>query len=282
MPAPVSAVMKMAAKAKFAANGLMVPSNWKQPVGTAAEHFGKAFKDDEKITAPDTMVPPLFLPATMNKYHTKTQKDLNAQFASFIDKTCDAISAAFDNWHKLASIAGIVIVGPVATGGIVTGPPLEPLILAQGAKETPNLAKYTATVASVVSAAFLAYTLTIKVPGLPLYPAYAVWAGGPAAMGVPNVPVPMIALGPAPGLMAAPALKSAMIGKHADPMAPYNKELFDCLATAIAASFVMWQGTTQMTGVIGAGPVPSMAIVPVPVPGPVTGGTVIPKPGCFV
>ena len=87
-------------------------------------------------------------------------------------------------------MVGVVINGRHrVTGGQVVGPPLTPLILAQAPKGSPQELKYTNAIANVIGTAWLAYTATIKVPGLPWYPAFAAFPS-PVAPPTPNVPMP--------------------------------------------------------------------------------------------
>jgi len=96
MPAPQASAMQQLARLKFASFSIRVPTEWKPNAGgNSSDQFQTAFKSGELSTAPDTGTqPPLFLPQTMNKYHTDVQKKLNQQFGSFIDGICSAICSA--------------------------------------------------------------------------------------------------------------------------------------------------------------------------------------------
>src|SRR5271154_1981708 len=101
MPAPQASAMQQLARLKFTSFALTVPTGWQDPSGDPApSQYGKAFKDSEKTTAPGA--PPLFQPATMNKYHTDAQKMHIAKIGAFIDTTCSAICTAWDTWQKAA------------------------------------------------------------------------------------------------------------------------------------------------------------------------------------
>jgi len=71
----------------------------------------------------------------------------------FLDEISSAICSAWAAWQAAATMVGIVISGPVATGGQVVGPPLTPLILASGPKATPQEMKLTNAVANVIGTA---------------------------------------------------------------------------------------------------------------------------------
>lgn len=276
MPAPQAALMKQTAKALFMANALKVPKDWQQPSGEAGSQYSKAFKAGELATAPGA--PPLFIPASVNKYHTETQKMLNDKFGGFIDGICDAICSAWSTWQSAATMVGIVINAVTATGGQVVGPPLTPLILAQGPKDTAMMAAYSASVATAVGTLFLSATAAIKVTGMPWYPAFAAFPS-PVAPPTPNVPCPLIAIAASvPNILKKDALSGMMIGAHAT--APYAKELFDAISGAIETAVPIWLSTTMVTNVLGTGPIPSFAPPYVPV-GPVVAGVGTMTPGGF-
>jgi len=280
MPAPQSSIMKQLARLKFSGNGLMVPDKWKTPSGDpGAKHYGDAFKPSEKSTSPDPTAPPLFTPHSLNKYHTDTQKKLTQIFGSYLDGINDAICSAWGQWQTAAIMTGVMINGPVASLGQVVGPPLTPLILASGPKASPAELKYTTTIANVIGTAWLSYTATIKVPGLPWYPAFAAMPS-PMAPPTPNIPTPVIALTQVTASVSAATMKAQMIGQHGDPQAQYHKELFDAVCDAFEKSFLQWQTTTMVTNVLGFGPVPTFAPPVTPV-GPVVAGTGNMPPGGF-
>lgn len=276
MPAPQASAMQQLARLKFSGNALQTPHNWQPP--SNQEHYGKAFKDSEKNTAPHPGT--LFTPHTTNKYHTDTQGKLNDQIGDFIDKTCSAICSAWSQWQSTAVLTGVMIAGPTASVGQIVGPPLAPLIMASGAKNTPQLLKYTTTIANVIGMAWLTFTATVKVPGMPWYPAFAA-VPSPVAPPMPNVPTPFAALTQVPISISAQALKGQMVGQHGDPTAQYSQQLFDCIADAFEKSYNIWKASTMVTNVLGTGPVPTFAPPYVPV-GPVVGGVGNMTPGGFV
>lgn len=279
MPAPQASMMQQLARLKFTSFQIKVPQNWQEPSGDPdAKHYGDAFQPSEKTTAPGA--PPLFLPASMNKYHTDSQKMHIDKIGKFIDGICTAICSAWSTWQSAATMVGVVITGPTAMGGQVVGPPWTPLILAQGPKETPNLLKYTTAVANVLGTAWLSYTATIKVTGMPWYPAFAAFPS-PVAPPTPNVPCPVIALTQVTAPLSPAILKQQMVGALADPMAPFHDKLFEAICDAFDKVFLTWQGSTMVTNVLGTGPIPTFAPPYVPV-GPVVGGVGTMPPGGFV
>lgn len=278
MPAPQASAMQQLARLKFTSFNLKVPQNWKDPQGDPdAKHYSDAFKPDEKVTTPG--MPPLFQAATMNKYHTDAQKMHIAKIGSFIDTTCSAICQAWSTWQSAATMVGIVIAGPTATGGQIVGPPWTPLILASGAKSSPMEMKYTNVIAQVIGTAWLTFTATVKVTGMPWYPAFAA-VPSPVAPPAPNIPCPFAALTQVPVSISANVLKMQMVAQLADPQAPFHQELFEAIADAFEKSYNLWKVSTMVTNVLGTGPVPTFAPPYVPV-GPVVGGVGTMTPGGF-
>jgi hypothetical protein len=280
MPAPQASLMKQAARLKFSSNGLRVPDQWSQPTGDpGAQHYGDAFRPGESATSPDPTAPPLFVPHSANKYHTDVQKKLTEIFGGFIDGICDAICTAWSTWQSAATMVGVLINGPIASLGQVLGPPWTPIILAQGPKRSPQQLRYTTTIANVIGNGWLAYTATINVPGLPWYPAFTA-CPSPVAPPMPNIPNPVIALTQVTTAVSASTMKNLMIAQHGDPQAMYHRELFDAVCDAFEKMFLVWQTSTQVTNVMGTGPVPTFAPPVVPA-GPVVAGMGTMLPGGF-
>ncbi|HEY0193609.1 MAG TPA: hypothetical protein VGC42_20975 [Kofleriaceae bacterium] len=239
----------MLAKTKFASFNLKVPQNWQTPQGQPGEHYSRAFKPEEKQTAPAVGAPVLFQPQSLNKYHTDTQKMLHAKFSEYIDGICDAICTAWDTWQKAATMTGLLVVGPTVSVGQIIGPPLYPLIMAKAPKATPQLAKYSNAIAQVISTAWLAFTATIKVPGLPLFPAYAALPT-PVAPPMPHPPIPLATLPQMPATIMTQALKAQKLAMHADPTAQYAPELFEAVAYGFEQSYNLWKTTTTVNNIL--------------------------------
>jgi hypothetical protein len=279
MPAPQASAMQQLARATFMGKNLRVPSDWQEPSGDpAAKQYGQAFKDSEKATSPGA--PPLFTPASLNKYHTDAQKKLISDFGQFIDGICSAICSAWSQWQSTATMAGFVVTGPMVMGGIIPPVPWMPLIMASAPKGTPMMAKYSTTIATVITQQWtmLAATITLAAP----FTAYPMFATFPSPVvpppGIPNpVPIPLAAIPTiADPLVSMNTTKGLMVAQHADPKAPYSAELFESICTAFENCYTIWKNSTMLNNVMAMGAVPSWT--PVSPAGPVV-GTAMMMPG---
>lgn len=240
MPAPPAIMMQTFAKQKFASFNLKVPQNWQDPQGSAGDHYGRAFKPEEKGTTPAMGAPLLFQAASRNKYHTDTQKMLCSKFGSFIDGICSAVCSAWSQWHSLSTMVGFVVAGPTVSAGQIVGPPLYPLIMASAPKANPSELKYSNVIAQVIGTAWLTYTATIKLAGMPLFPAYSALAV-PVAPPMPHMPVPIAQFINVPVSVTMDILKGQKIAMLGDPQAQYAKELFESIAYAFDQCVQKWK-----------------------------------------
>jgi hypothetical protein len=139
--------------------------------------------------------------------------------------------------------------------------------------------KYSTVIANVIGTAWLTFTATVKLAGLPWYPAFTLMAS-PIAPPTPNLPCPFATLIQVPVSISAPVLKGQMIMQLADPQAPFSGELFESISDAFEKTYNIWKASTMVTNVLGTGPVPTFAPPIVPA-GPVVGGVGTMPPGGF-
>jgi hypothetical protein len=273
--------MKELAKLQFRTFAIKLPVNWTTPSEQeAARQYVNAFTPSERMGVPPAMPPALFLPASINKYQCDTAKEISDKLTKYIDGICEAICSAWSQWQMAATLTGVMINAVTAVAGQVVGPPWGPLILASAPKATPQEIKYSNAIANAISQGWLTYQSTIKVPGLPWYPAFAA-VPAPVAPPMPNIPAPLMALTQMTVSVSQAQLKGAMIANLGEPKAAHHQELFDCIAGAFEKCFTLWQTTTMVTNVLGTGPVPTFAPPFVPV-GPVVAGVGNMLPGGFV
>jgi hypothetical protein len=276
MPAPQKSMLSKLAKTNFALKRIRLPINWKQP----GSQYPNAFKINELRVAPN---PPmtLFKEATLNKYHVESARTVGKDFEGFIEGVCGALCDGIDKWMKMATVAGVIITGPVGIlrPGCVIGPPLTPLILASAPKNTKQELKYSKAIAQAFGTLWQPWHMGLT--GVLAYPAFAAFPG-PVGPPISNVPIPLIAFASAGEAGLSPqSLKGMMISNLGDPGALHAPELFDAISTAFHTIFQVFKATTMFQKVLGTGPVPSFAPPVAPV-GPVISGTVIPTPGVIV
>lgn len=278
MPAPQSSVMKELAKLQFRTFAIKLATDWRQPQGEAGKQYTQAFKPSELAVIPP--VGRLFIPASVNKYHCDTVSEISTKFERYIDGICDAICQAWSTWQTAATLVGVMVNAVTASAGQVVGMPWMPIILGAAPMTTPQEIKYSQAIAMTISNAWLQYTATIKVPGLPWYPAFAAFPG-PIAPPMPNIPTPVVSLAQVTVPVSKAVLKGQMISNLGDPTALHHPQLFDSIADAFEKVFQIWQASTQVTNVLGFGPIPTFAPPVVPM-GPVVGGTASMLPGGLV
>lgn len=197
---------------------------------------------------------------------------------AFIEQISKAICSAWGTWQSSATIVGVIINGVTAVGGTVIGPPWEPLILAQSPASPPAGLLLSRSIAAALGSAWLKFTASMKVPGLPWYPAFAA-IPMPVAPPTPNIPTPIATLTMDSSAVSKSVLKSAMITKHPGASS-IDQNLYDAVADAFEKAVQVWKATTMVTNVLGTGPVPGFAPPYVPV-GTVVGGVGIMPPGGF-
>ncbi|MFA6147123.1 MAG: hypothetical protein WC899_02810 [bacterium] len=275
MPWPPKDLLVQLAKLNFCSKSIKLPMNWQEP----GDHYPQGFQAGEAAVPPNVPLN-LFREESLNKYHVGSSKDIGKLFETYIEGICGAVHGAVDQWRQMAVISGVIIVGPVASVGMVVGPPLTPLIMAQGPKGTPKELKYTTAIANALGTAWFPWQSSIKVPGLPWYPAFAAFPG-PVAPPMPNIPIPLIALVSVDASLSPGALSGLMMANLGDPTALHAKDLFDAISKAFNTVFTMFKGMTMVTNVLGTGPIPTFAPPFVPV-GPVMGGVGTGPPGFLV
>lgn len=195
----------------------------------------------------------------------------------FFDDICNAINLAWTQWAIQASLGDVVINGGIGKGGRVMGPEWRPLL---ESRLTPasSFVPHWKAVATVLSSQWNFYQNSISVPGLPLWPMFAMVAA-PQAPPTANTPIPLQVLAQDKGAINRAVLRDLFL-KQLTKQAPDDHPIFDALAGAIETGFTMWHASTTVKNVIGAGPVPSFAPPRVPA-GPVVSGISLRVPGTF-
>lgn len=178
----------------------------------------------------------------------------------------DAVGEAWSTWQLTATMVGIVVNAVTATGGQIVGPPLSALIAPKTAPVDPVAG---VALAKSIGPAFDAFTTSLKMPGLPLFPSFAA-VPGPEAPPTPSVPFPLVAL------LGVPPIPQ----KQFTSLTSTQRRACEAVVDAFGPTFEIWRVVT-MVSVLGSGPVPTFAPPYVPV-GPVVGGVANGIPGQFM
>lgn len=194
-----------------------------------------------------------------------------------IEAMCKAVCSAWATWQSTLSLQGVVINGPVAMGGTLIGPPIEPLIRA-GA--SPGLKQFIGPVAGGVQEQLTLFSMAVKVPGMPWYPSFAA-VPGPVAPPMPNIPCPLMVIAAGAKLLSREALKQAMVLRLPFPRPAGAEQICEAIAAGIESAVQIWLPSTMVTNVMGTGPVPTFSPPYVPV-GSVVGGIGIQIPGGMI
>ena len=192
---------------------------------------------------------------------------------ALVDRLCDELATAWAQWQRASILTGVIVNSATATGGQMVGPPLQGLIEASTSTSSSEEQAAARALSTVVGDAHMRWQLTIKVPGLPWYPAFAAFPG-PFAPPSPNVPSPLSALVFDPS--AFHRLEQRLHPQDAGAAAAAR-----AVAGALGGAFPEWISRTMVVNVLGTGPVPMFAPPFVPA-GPVVGGIANSPPGVFV
>lgn len=205
------------------------------------------------------------------------------RYANFITAMAQSIGLAWGLWQAGTRLVGVTVNGPIAVGGKLFGPQLDPLIAVSSAQlSSQGWNPYTRAIAAGLHNLLKEYCDNARVPGLPWYPSFAAYPGAHAPP-TPNPPTPLFAMpNPTQGRWVASQVAAAIIGKFGNPPPPCGNEVAKALAEGIEKAFLLWITNTQVTRVMGRGPVPSYK-PPFVLLGPVVGGTAeMPTPGGLI
>jgi len=179
-------------------------------------------------------------------------------------------------FQMTAFMTGVHINGPIAQGGRLVGPSIQPhvfnQVLGAGASHPVAMA-----FGNAAGKAWKKWLSKVSIPGLAIYPSFAAVAGVMAPP-TPNIPVPLILI--APGAMIDSGTVTAAILGALREMAnePGAQEAASSFGSSLSTSFMTWFLGRTLMNLLGKGMVPSFAPPYVPV-GPVVNGDVLPTPG---
>lgn len=280
MPAPQASTMQKYASQHFRDLGITLPMSWKNPLTKVEkDQFKNAFAEaDREGHNPKPMS--LFRAATTTKLHAEAADTMSEKIGKYMDGICAAICSAWSTWQSACSASGITVSGPIASAGTFQGPALKPLILASAPQATDAELRYSKAIANAMDSAWSSWVSSLKVPGMTWYPLFSAFSA-PMAPPTANTPVALGALAQNSAPLMVAQLKKAMIDELGDSDALHHAAIFESVASAVEQCFTTWTSSTQVTNVMGTGPVPSFA-PPVTPAGPVVGGTATMAPGGLV
>jgi hypothetical protein len=223
---------------------------------------------------PQNVPPALFRSASNDKVDVDFQTEATNEFSNYISAMCHALVGAHDNWRFTACLKGVSINAIMASGGFISSPSLSINISANGPQQGiwGNATNYTRVIADGLATCWHDWEQSVRVPGLPWYPAFAAFPS-PMAPPMPNVPTPLAALTWSSAPLQADNIKATISRKLSQP-GPFSDELFQSIGTGFVAALNLWFPVQMVTNVMGRGPVPTFAPPYVPV-GPVVGGGII-------
>jgi hypothetical protein len=223
----------------------------------------------------------LFRAASSNAADVEFQAKVSDEFSRYVDGICRAIAGAHENWRQRAFLTGVQINGITAKGGSIIGPPLAEIVNLTGPSQGlwGYAAPYTRAIADGLASSWREWEQSVRVPGLPWYPAFAA-VPAPQAAPVPNIPTPMTSLTWSSSALSPDAIR-ANISRKLSQTGPYSDELITAVVDGFSKAITGWFSTQLVTGVLGKGGIPAYAPPYVPV-GPVVMGDNIAAPPHFM
>jgi len=205
----------------------------------------------------------------MQQSPSGTTAPIRADWPVWLAAAKQGTQVAVTQWASQARLTGVLVNGPTATGGHLSGPDLGgPIRNAMREAGMPDNAAW--HFGQGVNAAWKSWADTVKVPGLPWYPAFAALPS-PLAPPTPNVPSPVRALAQDLGKMSPGAIAGQIKGALGSAREWPGASAIDGWASGFSAAFMHWTTSCMVRRVMGTGVIPTFAPPYVPV-GPVVNG----------
>lgn len=196
-----------------------------------------------------------------------------------VARVTSAAVSAFSAWRSSVtfslSISGVTAFGgPGCASGLnVSGMILGSVSTAGLSAEDRQVAQASA---EAIGGCLANFQGSIRVPGLPWYPAFAAWPG-PMAPPMPNIPSPLVSISNI-GAIAPGAIGAAITQRLGGGATPTAVSKGAAIGAAVGGHYMGVAMSASVRNVMGQGPVPTFAPPAVPV-GPVVGGSTIPTGG---
>ncbi len=280
MPGLNTQIMLLTARQRFSQFRLRLPTVVRGPAPQLriAPPPSVSTRQQPARATPDACPPSLFVAASDDSRDVEFQRVCNKRMDTYLSRICDAIGQAHGRWRTRATLVQVLINAVSASGGSLQGPGLEPDIRIFAPQEDAWQRPRSEAIAYGIGACWNNWQVSVSVPGLPWYPAFAAFPG-PVAPPMPNVPTPLVALRQMTPHLSASPLKAQMQARYSGDN-EWSNELFEAVASGFERAFQLWTPTQMVTNVMGRGPVPTFAPPYVPV-GPVVGGVGNQLPGSW-
>ena len=189
---------------------------------------------------------------------------------ALLDRLCDGVANAWAQWQGEAVMIGVIVNSLVATGGTFAGRSIMSILRDEiSGGDSVEERQAQGAVVRDFGERFDEWAHSIVVPGLPLFPAFAMFPG-PVAPPMQSLPMPMRTLASVTSLLDG--LDGRMTAND-----PATRQVLQALGYGISSVFPQWLDRTSFS-LLGTGPVPSFA-PPFAPAGPVVGGMAVGLPG---
>lgn len=230
---------------------------------------------------PQTTVAENPLPVSPGIDLSPVKPGLASHMGQWTEVAMQATRHALNMWKLQAHFQNIFIQGQTAIGspGCLTGPDLEPWMRSyMASKNVPD--NFASFFARPISTAFKDWQQMVTVPGLPWYPMFVAVAM-PFAPPTPNIPMPLHVMVSVKSTEITSSTKLAnriYAAAQNIEFSQADREAIEEFTDNLSMRFTTWLASSQVTMVMGMGPVPTFNPPYVPV-GLVVGGYIIPSPG---
>ena len=247
--------------------------------GSGSSARSGAGSNPPATATPMPFPPALFRAASNSKDDVDQQRGMHDMFSALFDGIIDAIEYGFNQYRQTAGLMDVTIEVAIAAGGWLNGPPLDGLIKSAASVAGWNgwYAMARDAVAGGMEKQWSVLAKSVRVPGLPWYPAFVAYPG-PYAPPTANVPSAFATLlhdanATSPANLAN-AMRFALRGNM-----DYSMEFFESVAVTFQAPLLQWKMAQQVMNVLGKGPCPGWAPPYMPVAPVYSGST---EPGAHI
>lgn len=271
MPGLQLVIMTEAAKARFRSFSLTPPGAIPAPPPPKARAGGVAtmgrpplggYAPPTQLPKPIPMPPALVRASTGDTVSVELQKKTSDTVEAYLDMVFKALVFAQNSWRSAAMLTGVQVMGAMAQGGTLTGPPLGGLMMSQMIKPEEAWFGAASIVAKAITDgiddAWRLWQSQCFPRGQAWYPTFAAHPG-PMAPPTPNAPQLLQSLVPGQGPLLDEAYVRNAIGSRMSRLVTFGEPLAAAVAAGFVAGMSLWLGTQVITNVFGQGHVVGFA-----------------------